>query len=414
MDTSTITKIQLWLIEQGLLGRAETELLAGFCERCRKHGVDIVQAALFVDTLHPVLESWGFFWDAENGEAESQRQYSRYDAEEHAEKWRGSPFHHMLQQGQRELRLPLYTQPLADFAILAELRDQGHSDYLAMIHPLSGTDTIGEMDNLYSRWSTSRPGGFSASDLEAFRSLVPGLALAIKTAALRRIAQSLVSVYLGRDPGQRVLEGRIARGTVKSINTVLWYSDMANYTALSEQAESGELIALLNDYAEAAITSIYRNGGDVLKLIGDGTLAIFSAPSLSDAAAAALAARRALAERLVELNASRTAAGYAVTTIYLSLHVGEVFYGNIGSDERLDFTVIGPAVNEVCRIASACTGLGQSLLVSSDFLALLPEPERAHFQSVGVHALKGVREPKELYAETEGTPAVEANEQKTN
>src|SRR5262245_12956127 len=131
MDSSSIGKIQLWLIEQGLLGRAETQLLAGFCERCREHGVDLVQAVLFVDTLHPVLESWGFFWDAENGEAESQRQYSRYEAEENAQKWRVSPFHHMLQAGQRELHVPLHPQPSADFSILADLRGQGQTDYLA-------------------------------------------------------------------------------------------------------------------------------------------------------------------------------------------------------------------------------------------------------------------------------------------
>ncbi|WP_244919744.1 adenylate/guanylate cyclase domain-containing protein [Rhizobium grahamii] len=351
-----------------------------------------------MDTLHPVLESRGFFWDAKEHRATAQ-QYSRSDAALNADRWRASPFYHMQQSGLWELQVGLETTPSEDFPILAELRELGHSGYLAMIHPLSGDDAIGEMDTLYSRWSTARPGGFAPQEVEAFRKLLPGLALAIKAASFRRITQSLVSVYLGRDPGRLVLEGRIARGTVESINTVLWYSDMANYTALSEQVSSNELISLLNAYAETAIVSICENGGDVLKLVGDGTLAIFNAPSLAEAAEAALAARRVLAQRLERLNDERAAKGQATTTIYLSLHVGEVFYGNIGSDERLDFTVIGPAVNEVCRIASVSTTVGGSLLVSSEFLALLPDEVRVRFADAGVHSLKGVREPKQLYAE---------------
>ncbi|MGO8021182.1 adenylate/guanylate cyclase domain-containing protein [Rhizobium leguminosarum] len=398
MDEKYLSEMQMWVASQGLAGKGEAELLAGFCKRCNDGGLTLVQAALFADTLHPALESWGFYWDVAEGTVDTQ-QYPRSQATENADRWKDSPFHYMLESDISEFVLALDGSVLSQFPIITELQTLGHSGYLTMIHPLSGGDAIGEMDSLYSRWSTAKVGGFSESDMEALRRLVPVLALAFKGAALRRIAQSLVSVYLGRDPGERVLKGRIARGTVESFETVLWYSDMANYTALSENLQSSELISMLNDYSEATILSVCENGGDVLKLIGDGILAIFSG-DLPHAAASALAARRALAGRLDLLNENRKGEGLATTTVYLALHTGEVFYGNIGSDERLDFTVIGPAVNEVCRIAASGTAEGGALVVSAEFRALLDRSVQREFTDAGSHLLKGVRQPKQLYVES--------------
>lgn len=155
----------------------------------------------------------------------------------------------------------------------------------------------------------------------------------VKSAALRSVTGSLVEVYLGRDAGQRVLSGRIERGKVESIHTVIWFSDMRNYTALSEAMASDELITMLDDYAEAVITSVHAHGGDVLKLIGDGVLAIFNQSDAAEAAAASLASWEDLARRLGHLNKRRKSDGKLVTTIHVGLHVGQVFYGNVGSDE---------------------------------------------------------------------------------
>ncbi|WP_234716851.1 adenylate/guanylate cyclase domain-containing protein [Ensifer adhaerens] len=353
---------------------------------------------MFIDTLHPVLESQGFYWHANKTDEVEQQVFSRRESEDNAKRWRSSPFHFMSDNGLSELRIALDCQGEARFSILDDLKQEGHSDYLALIHQLSDKDAIGEMDSIYSRWSTRRPGGFAASDLEALRKLVPVLALGVKSATLRKIANSLVEVYLGSDPGRRVLEGRIARGTVESIHTVLWYSDMENYTSLSEAVDSSKLIAMLNDYSEAVISAVYGAGGDVLKLIGDGTLAIFNHVDQNLAAAAALRARDDLQRRLSELNERRREDGQAITSAYVALHVGEVFYGNVGSDQRLDFTVIGPAVNEVCRISSTCRAVGHSFVVSQEFAALLSEPDRAHFADLGPFQLKGVTNAKRLYA----------------
>ena len=155
------------------------------------------------------------------------------------------------------------------------------------------------------------------------------------------------------------------------------------------------MIPLLNDYAEVVISAVHEAGGDVLKLVGDGVLAIFQATDV--AAARALGAAQQMKRRLAELNARRQAEGHAVTTVRLGLHVGDVFYGNIGSNERLDFTVIGPAVNEVSRIVSMCRSVDRDVLASAEFVAATSPAERARFASVGRFALRGVRRAQELF-----------------
>jgi adenylate cyclase len=189
--------------------------------------------------------------------------------------------------------------------------------------------------------------------VEAIAALMPVLALAVKCVSLARIAATLVETYLGRDAGQRVLQGLIRRGVADRISAVLWYSDLRGFTRISEQAAPQQIIPLLDDYAEAVISAIHENGGDVLKLIGDGTLAIFTAPS-QEACRSAIASHTVLQERVAQLNQRRARDSLPTTHAYVGLHIGEVFYGNIGSDERLDFTVVGPAVNEVAQIAAMC------------------------------------------------------------
>jgi adenylate cyclase len=231
------------------------------------------------------------------------------------------------------------------------------------------------------------------------------LALAIKCASLARIAGTLVETYLGRDAGRRVLSGRIERGVADRIGAVLWYSDLRGYTAITDSAPPEQIIPLLNDYADGVISSVYEAGGDVLKLIGDGILAIFNAPDPADACHCALQAVRLTRRRLYDLKTRRAAEGLPLTTLYLGLHVGEVFYGNIGSADRLDFTVVGPAVNETSRIAAMCRSTEQNVLLSSAFFATAHEADRRSFVSIGRYALRGVGRAQELYTLDRDAPA---------
>ena len=284
----------------------------------------------------------------------------------------------------------------AEFPSFAEFREAKFTDYVAIINRFAEDGAIGEMDCVYSFWMTDRADGFTDEEIGALKRLTPFLGLAIKSASLGRIASTLVETYLGRDAGRRVLGGRIERGVADRIKTVLWFSDLRNYTRISETSPPEEIIPLLNDYAEAVVSSIHEHEGDVLKLIGDGVLAIFPAEERAQACAAALDAARSAQEAVAALNARRIEKGLPATEMYLGLHLGEVFYGNIGSKERLDFTVVGPAVNEVSRIAAMCRSVDQPILVSSAFASSVAE-ERPAFASVGRFALRGVGKPQELF-----------------
>lgn len=397
MDQSDIERIAAWLVESGLGGVEENELLHGFCDRCRGADVDLSRAIVLVDTLHPIYEGRAFRWRNDGVEESSVLEYGRTDTGEAAADWQRSAFYHLLTTGADEVRRRIGCGDPADFLHLDRLRAAGETDYVALVQRFGSGGIIGEMDCVYSHWTTRRPSGFRDAELAALRQLMPTLALAIKCASLKRIAATLVEVYLGRDAGQRVLSGRISRGVAERISAVLWFSDLHDYTRISDTAPPDEIIPLLNDYAEAVISAVHDAGGEVLKLIGDGTLAIFRADDPEDACRCALRAKANLRTRIETVDERRTREGRPVTSIYLGLHIGEVFYGNIGSDDRLDFTVVGPAVNEVSRIASLCRSVDRNVLLSAEFVAATPEHERSYFVSVGRYALRGVGRAQELF-----------------
>src|SRR4051794_8622868 len=400
MNDAPATEVGAWVTAAGLAGATEPDLLRGFCERAVAAGVPLARAVVLIDTLHPVHEGRIFHWSRDPAPDEpTVIEYGRTsEGSDHAASWRGSPFFHLLETGGSALRRRLARGDPADFPILGELRAQGQTDYLALVHRFTGDGVIGEMDCICSSWSTDAPSGFADGQAEALTGrLVPALALAVKCASLARIAGTLVETYLGRDAGRRVLSGRIARGVADRIEAVLWFSDLRGFTRITDTAAPEQVIPLLNDYAEAVIATVHEAGGDVLELIGDGTLAIFRADDPPRACRSALAAEALMRERVSALNARRAAAGLPVTDVYLGLHVGEVFYGNIGSPDRLDFTVVGPAVNEASRVATMCRGAEREVRLAAAFAAAARGEDRAGFVSVGRYALRGVARPQELF-----------------
>jgi adenylate cyclase len=386
-----------WVTAAGLAGKGEAVLLEGFCRRAVEAGLPVARAAVIIDTLHPIHEGRAFRWNRDTGERPEMTEYGPTSAGEAAANWQASAHYHLLQTGGSLLRVPLAgSQPVA-YRGMAEFAAEDMTEYVALINRFAGGGAIGEMDCVYSYWVTDRPGGFADDEIEALKGLMPVLALAVKCASLARIAATLVETYLGRDPGRRVLAGRIGRGAAEKINAALWYSDLRGFTRIADTSPPRNIMALLNDYAEIVISAIHDHGGDVLKLIGDGTLAIFPSDEPAAACARAVAAESALRPRVAELNSRRAEAGLPTTEIYLGLHIGEVFYGNIGSRERLDFTVIGPAVNEVSRIAAMCRSAERDVLLSAAFAAAIGNAGTAPPVSVGRFALRGVERPQELF-----------------
>ena len=394
MDVNTRIDIMNWLAAAGLSGLAEADLVRGFCERCRAAGLEMSRGIVFIDTLHPIFEGTGFRWsDVESNESDAF-EYGSTSEGEAAENWQRSPFYHMLQTGQDEL---CFGHDDQTFKMTAKLVGDGHKHFATFVHRFGDAGIIGEMDCVYSLWCMRHEAGFDDHALGAMRDLVPLLGLAVKSAAHARIARTLGQVYLGRDAAERVLSGRISRGVADRINAVLWFSDLRGSTAIGEGMDPAEFIPFLNDYADAAIGAIHDEGGDVLKLIGDGVLAIFNEDDMEAARRAALRAENQFRKNILTLNERRASESRPTTSAYVGLHVGEVFYGNIGSDDRLDFTVVGPAVNEVSRIASMCRSIERELLISSAFLAGLDTPGNGHFVSTGRFALRGIGRAQELY-----------------
>src|SRR6202521_318056 len=305
-----------WLVSQGLTGLPENDLIRGFCERCRAGGLDLSRGSVFIDTLHPIFEGRGFRWnDTETNEAESF-EYGSTSTGDAAQNWRRSTFYHMLEHGHDELRIDLADCASLDFSMIDDFAAKGHRHFVAFVHRFGEAGTIGEMDCVYSCWLTRRADGFSEQALSALRDLVPVLGLAIKSAAQVEIARTLGRVYLGRDASEQVLRGRISRVVTERISAVLFFSDMRGSTAISESLSPDEIIPFLNDYAQASIDAIHEAGGEVLKLIGDGVLALFTHENVAVAKRAALRAEFQFRRNLNALNARRAAGGRPTTTAY--------------------------------------------------------------------------------------------------
>ena len=393
MDSDQFAKLSAWITEAGLAGQSESAILAGFCEREVARGLPLARGLVLIDTLHPIYEGRAFRWTRAQKEA-TLTEFGRSDDD--VSRWQRSPFHLLEDSGEPLVRRRLTVETEGEFSIFPELRADGMTDYVAIANRFTGDEIIGRMDCVYSSWATDAPQGFDEDDVADLYRLVPFLALAVKSASLARIAGTLVETYLGRDAGRRVLQGRIARGVAEQIEAVLWFSDLRDYTRISDTASPGDIIPMLNHYADAIISAIHEQGGDVLKLIGDGTLAIFTAEDRSRASDASLRAALAARRGVARVNERRAAKGLPTADMYLGLHIGSVFYGNIGSKDRLDFTVVGPAVNEVSRIAALCHSVDQPLLVSSDFASAVGEA-RIRLVSVGRYALRGVGRAQDLF-----------------
>ena len=284
----------------------------------------------------------------------------------------------------------------ASFRCSTSSVEQGVTDYVAFVNRVGESVRLGDIGGLISSWTTDAPGGFTDAQIELLAGILPTLALAFMLRTTRQAARTLIATYLGSDAAERVLAGNIVRGRADPIRAVVWFSDLVGFTRISDAVGPAGVLALLNEYAEAQVESIEEQGGHVLKFIGDGILAIFPGDDAAAACVRALDAAASQRRRIAALNERRSASGLPVTDTHLALHVGELLYGNVGSPRRLDFTVLGPAVNEAARIEALCGSLEQAVIVSSAF-AEAAGAARSRLVSLGRYAMKGVARPQELF-----------------
>jgi adenylate cyclase len=386
--------IVAWTLSVGLEGLGQADLMAGYCDRLAAAGVPISRASVGADTLHPLIDAQGHRW--RSGEAIQEELYHRASTPERMEEWYSSPWYHLIENGEAEMRRRLIEgEGTNEFPLLANLARQGFTDYWARIISFDGQGGIGVSRGVATSWATRAPAGFARRDLHLIEATLAAFALAFKAAMAVDAARMLVTTYLGREPSERILRGEIERGQVKTVRKVLWFSDLMGFTRIADTLPRERLLDLLNAYADCLVRVVDDQGGDVLKFMGDGILAVFNGVQ-GDACERALDAAQTAGAAIDRLNQERSAAGLPVTGFTLALHEGEVLYGNVGSRERLDFTVIGPAVNEVSRIQAMSRSLDQPILVSASFADACGN-QRGRLVPLGRYALRGVGRPQELF-----------------
>jgi adenylate cyclase len=387
-------EIVAWTLDAGLMGLDQAGLVAGYCERLAAAGVPLWRASVGADTLHPLIGAQGHRWLA--GERVHEEFFARARDAEGEKEWRQSPWYRLIESGELEMRRRLALgEGAQEFPLLADLAAQGATDYWTRIVPFGDRGSIGDTRGLASSWATRAPEGFAAADLALIDATLPAFTLAFKATMAIETARTLVTTYLGRDAAERILRGEIERGRVNTMHKVLWFSDLTGFTRIADTLPREQLLDLLNAYADCLVGVVHDHDGTALKFMGDGILAVFDgAPR--DASRRALDAAEAARAAIARLNRERSAGGLPVTGFTLALHQGEVLYGNVGSRDRLDFTVIGPAVNELSRIQAMSRSLDQPILVSASFAAACGD-QRARLVSLGRYALRGVRRPQELF-----------------
>lgn len=387
-----------WLMAQALGEHDTAEVVGGCCDRLLAAGIPLWRAMVAFRTLHPLFASSTLVWRRDGRKGTVERQELPHGESGTSEAWRASPQHHMLETGIEFLRRRLTGErALVDFPVCRELRDAGGTDYVAYMLAFEGVGSRPYAQGVVGSWTTDRPAGFADAEVRSLARIERRLGVALKMQIKDRIAHDVLAAYLGRDAGRRVLDGLIKRGDGETIHAVIWYSDMRESTRLADVMPAEAFLATLNAYFECTAGAVLAHGGEVLRFVGDAVLAIFpirEPEATADACRRALAAAREAERRLGECNDERAARGLGELDFGLALHLGDVMFGNIGVPERLEFTVVGAAVNEAARLEGLTKVTGRRVLASGELARRLP----GECEALGVHALRGVGDGVAVFA----------------
>jgi len=378
-------QISHWILTEGRCCDSVSELLGGVAAQIQPH-LPVHRLWAGTRLLHPQTAAYVWIWEDGWPDIEQELSYVRFATVRQTD----SPLLR-LEHGASRVRFSLAGDRGLAMPDVRVLWERGYTDLYGLPFTLRGEWAGG------FTWSTRTPGGFDDSAIAVFDAIQPALSAVVESLTRDLVTSALLRTYLGRDAGSRVVHGQIQRGDSQTMRAVVWFSDLRGFTRMSMQLGQARTLALLNDVFEVIVRVIEAEGGQVLKFMGDGLLGVFSAaPDDPQGRAACKAARRAASALRTELDLlskRRGADGLVTPEVGLGLHFGDVSYGNIGAPSRLDFTVIGSAVNLAARIQDLCKPLGQPILAS----AAVASGEGGAWSSAGAQALRGMSEPVELF-----------------
>ncbi|MGC4025849.1 MAG: adenylate/guanylate cyclase domain-containing protein [Mesorhizobium sp.] len=380
-----LDRVTDWLTQASLRGESLETIVRGFCDRLAASGMPLLRAHMSFSMLHPLYDALGFTWiRGQSLEVEGYRK----GVDGASERFFTSPYYHLFANDLEHLRRRITPEMQPEFPIFEELKEIGATDYLAFRHAFDQSDERG----MIGSWATDHPTGFSDDMIAELLRLQNHLAMASKMAVLSKLADNMMSTYLGGEAGRRVLNGKIKRGEGDTIRAALVIADMRGSTVLAETAGREVYIDTLNQFFDALAAPFNRAGGQILSFLGDGFLALFPCerhrePSEEACRSALIAARQAVA-RMDALNIRREAHGQHQIGFGIGLNVGNVMFGNVGLSDRLTFSVFGSAVNEASRLQSLTKKYPSRLIASRDFANYCGGEG---WQTLGKEKLAGIR-----------------------
>jgi adenylate cyclase len=382
----TLDGVSRWLRGPARRETSFAKVLDEFSWRLTAAGIGLLRVGVTTTTLHPQFMGSTYHWWKDEGETRKiMVKHEVADIVPYAD----NPIFQARVEG-KTIRRKIEEPPF-EFTILGDLKARGGTDYL--IFPVESP--FGFEAHVMT-YVSDAAGGFRQAEIDVLTGFASDIALVADMRSQRQIAENVLGAYLGAQTGPRVLAGEIRRGSGQPISAAIWSSDLRGFTALSDRAAPERVIAVLNELFDLQAAAILAHGGEILKFVGDGVLAIFPAATAQEARQAARSALAAAKATLAQVSARETPPGETPLRLVIALHFGEVTYGNIGSVDRVDFTVIGPAVNLVSRIEAIAKARDLALIVSDDFACAFGKC--AELPSLGAFELRGLEKPHELFA----------------
>ncbi|MBJ6126243.1 adenylate/guanylate cyclase domain-containing protein [Microvirga splendida] len=380
-----MANLESWIIEQGLRGANVTALLSGFVDGLSAEGVPLVRAYIALPTVNPTIRVYTHVWTRSSGTMVEGVSHER-----NTNAFESSPFAYMMRTEQTEGYWRVDGPDAERFGVFEDVRREGGTDYLARLFSFENASAP-DLRGIGISFSSGRPEGFLPAEVARIDALLPLLGLAAYRMTLFDLTVAMLDTYVGLSAGRRVLSGEIRRGVGTTLTAALLFADLRGFTSLAD-ASGMDLIGRLDQHLEAMAEPVAEQCGEVLKFMGDGVLAAFPISehrSREEACAAAIRAAQTALERNEAVNRRHR----TPLSLDIALHCGDVFYGNIGAAGRLDFTVIGPAVNEASRMEALCSTLDCALILSESVASVSPVPVR----SLGSHRLRGIAAERELF-----------------